>query len=270
MLNEKLLTEALGELGDRAPRIFLYEKTDSTNTRAREYAREHPENKSPVIFIAESQSAGRGRRGRSFVSEGGVGIYMSLLLYPEKRGADATKITAEAAVALADAIKELSSLCPRIKWVNDIYAGGKKLAGILTEAVMSSDGEISCLVLGMGINVYKTAYPEEISSIATSIEEECNERISRELLVFKAVKNLLSDGIDESEILRKYRESSLLIGEEIAVLPLSGEPYFARALEILDDYSLSVEREDGKKERLFTGEVSIKTSAFQRTANSRS
>ena len=244
MLNEKLLTEALRELGDKAPRIFLYEKTDSTNTRAREYAREHPENKSPVIFIAESQSAGRGRRGRSFVSEGGVGIYMSLLLYPEKRGADATKITAEAAVALADAIKELSSLRPRIKWVNDIYAGGKKLAGILTEAVMSS--------------------------IATSIEEECNERISRELLVFKAVKNLLSDGINESEILRKYRESSLLIGEEITVLPLSGEPYFARALEILDDYSLSVEREDGKKERLFTGEVSIKTSAFQRTANSRS
>ena len=90
-LSELLLNAGL------SPEIFYYEKTDSTNTRAREYAKEFRNNREPKLFIAEEQTAGRGRRGRSFFSEGGVGIYMTLLLYPDERGRDAARLTARAA-----------------------------------------------------------------------------------------------------------------------------------------------------------------------------
>ena len=85
MLSEKRITEELKKLGVEPPKIIFYELTDSTNTRAKEYAKENPDNKEPVVFIANAQSAGRGRRGRSFVSNEGAGIYMSILTYgPEK------------------------------------------------------------------------------------------------------------------------------------------------------------------------------------------
>ena len=131
MLNREKIEENIKKRGYVPPKIIHYSIIDSTNTRAKEYAKENPENRSPVVFIADEQTAGRGRRGRSFVSRAGAGIYISILDYPDSNGFDATKVTAEAAVNLAKAIE---SLCPcdiRIKWVNDLYLGGKKLAGIL-------------------------------------------------------------------------------------------------------------------------------------------
>jgi len=140
MLSVKKITEELNNLGISAPKILLYELTDSTNERAREYAREKTDNRSPVVFIADGQTAGRGRRGRSFVSNSGAGIYISILTYPEAVGADATVATSRAAVCLARAIESLCDCDVRIKWVNDLYLGGKKLAGILTEGEVAQDG----------------------------------------------------------------------------------------------------------------------------------
>lgn len=256
------ITEFLGKSGIASPKIFYYRVTDSTNTRAAEYARANPENRTPAVFIADAQSAGRGRRGRSFFSEAGVGVYLSILLYPTERGADATRATARAAVALSEAVSALSPISPSIKWVNDLYAGGKKLAGILAEGEMAEDGKISRLVLGMGINVYKTTFPKEISKTATSIEAECGERISREMLVAEIIKNLLSPSLTEEEILRKYRERSFIVGREITVLKAT-ESYEARAVEILDDYSLLIEKPDGSREKLFTGEVSTRVAKMR-------
>jgi len=241
-----------------SPEIFYYESTDSTNTRAREYAKEHRGNREAKIFIAEEQSAGRGRRGRRFFSAAGAGIYMTLLLYPDGRGKDATLLTARAAVALTDALAELTSLSPMIKWVNDIYSGTRKLAGILAEGEMSSDGNAAYIILGMGINVYKTELPEDISSIATSIEAECGERISREELCAEIIKNLLKEKWDEKKALAKYRERSLVLGKEITVLPIGGESYPAVATDLLDDYSLLVKKADGTELSVYSGEVSIK------------
>lgn len=253
-----LIKDALVELGVTPPPVFFYETTDSTNERAREYARLHPESKSPALFIAEKQTAGRGRRGRRFFSEAGVGIYMTLLLYPKEQGALIGRITARSAVALSEAISSLAPVRPSIKWVNDLYLGGKKIAGILAEGESLPDGSFGHLALGMGINVYKTPLPEEISDIATSIEAVCQEKIQREALIARIIKNLLFPDLTEGELLEKYRSLSLVRGKEITVIPYGADSYGATAVEILDDYSLLVRREGGELIRLSSGEVSTR------------
>ena len=255
MINVEKLSALLSEKGVEVELIH-YEITDSTNERARVLARERGE-RIPTIIIADAQTAGRGRRGRSFYSAGEVGIYVSFLIYPEQRGALATTITARSAVALRRAVRSVCGLEADIKWVNDLYAGGRKLAGILAESEMNSNGEIAALVVGMGINVYKTPYPDEISSIATSIEEQCGARVSREDLVAELASLLLTDDSPASEIYEEYKSASLLLGERITVHGASGS-YEARALDILPDYSLLIEREDGSRDRVFSGEVSIR------------
>jgi len=242
------------------PRVVFYETTDSTNLRAREYARVNPDSRTPTVFIADGQTAGRGRRGRSFESPAGSGLYLSFLVYPKSKGADATAITAYSAVKLAEALEECAPLSAGIKWVNDIIVGGRKIAGILAEAEMSSEGEIGCIVVGMGINVYKNALSDELSSIATSVEEETGERISREELAAELIIRFLSRCYDFTveEILPEYRRRSTLIGEEITVHALSGEEYPARAVGIDSDLSLRVQTYGGEEKSLISATVSVR------------
>ncbi len=183
---------------------------------------------------------------------------MSLLLYPEVKGYDTTKATAEAAVVAMRAIKALTDCNPMIKWVNDLYLGGKKLAGILCEGELLQDGDFRYLVIGMGINVYKNAISEEISAIATSLESECNSVPDMSELAAKIVYELIvgNKEIGEKNLYFDYKNHSLVIGCEVTVI-VANESYTAKATDIDTDYSLIVER-DGKTERLFTGEVSLK------------
>ncbi len=256
MLSKEKITEELKKLGVVPPKIVFYESTDSTNTRAKEYARENPDSRDRVIFIADGQTGGRGRLGRSFVSERGAGIYMSILTYPEKHGFDATAATARAAVLLARAIESMCDCKIKIKWVNDLYLGGKKLAGILTEGEMTNDGKIAYQVVGMGINVYRNAISDEISTIATSIESESDCAIDRSVLAARIITEFLSD---ECDYYTEYKSRSFIIGKEVTVIKLT-EIYEARVVDINPDYSLTVERK-GTTERLFTGEVSLKINA---------
>lgn len=253
MLSHERINEELKKLGINPPRIIYYESTDSTNTRAKEWAKQNPENRSPVVFIANRQTAGRGRRGRSFVSEGGAGIYISILTYPEKSGADATATTARAAVTLAKATESLCDCDIKIKWVNDLYLGGKKLAGILTEGEMDKDGKIAYQVVGMGINVYRNAISDEISEIATSIESETGIGVDRSNLAAAIIKYHLNY---KGDFYIEYKSRSFIIGKRVTVMKLS-ESYEAKVVDIDSDFSLIIER-DGKQERLFTGEISIK------------
>ena len=156
MLSKERITEELHSLGILPPKIVFYEETDSTSTRAKKYA-ESTSEKETVVVIANSQTAGRGRMGRSFVSERGAGIYISILSYPREGGFDATRVTAEWAVKLCHAIESVCDCKIDVKWVNDLYLGGKKLAGILTEGKMESEGKIAYQIVGMGINIYKSA-----------------------------------------------------------------------------------------------------------------
>ena len=257
-LSVERIIGGLSALGENIPKIFCYRETDSTNTRAKEYARAHPERRECALFVADSQTAGRGRLGRSFHSADGAGLYMSILVYPTLRGAEATAVTAGCAVALARATERVSGLSPDIKWVNDLYINDRKLAGILVECEMASDGEIAFLVLGMGINVYKIDYPSDISDIAVSIEDATGKKISREELCSAAVLEVLGalECIGSSEIYEEYKKRSLVIGREITVHG-TGEPYEAVAEDITQDFALIATR-NGARERLFTGEVSIK------------
>ncbi|MBO7195862.1 MAG: biotin--[acetyl-CoA-carboxylase] ligase [Clostridia bacterium] len=253
MLTKARIEAELNKIGVKPPKIVFYESTDSTNTRAKEYAKNNPENREKVIFIANRQTAGRGRLGRSFVSEAGAGIYMSILSYPNECGYDATEITSEAAVALSRAIESLCDCCVVIKWVNDIYLGGKKLCGILTEAEMTVDGKIAYQVVGMGINVYKNAISYEISDIATSIEHQLGNAPDRSQLVARIISECLSP---VHNTYKEYRARSFIIGKNVQVIK-STESYSATVLDINEDFSLSVDR-NGNIERLFTGEISIK------------
>jgi BirA family biotin operon repressor/biotin-[acetyl-CoA-carboxylase] ligase len=255
MLSEKRIYEELNKLGIDPPRIILYDETDSTNTRAKEYA-ESVRDKETVIFIANSQTAGRGRLGRSFVSNKGAGIYMSILSYPSGGGFDSTKVTTEWAVKLCRAIERVCSCKISIKWVNDLYLGGKKLAGILTEGKIENDGKIAYQIVGMGINVYKNAISSEISSIATSLESETNIPPDRSTLVAEIIGELFSD----TDCYEEYRARSIVIGREVTVVKLQ-ESYRARVIDLNPDYSLKIER-DGRQESLFTGEISIKTDSI--------
>lgn len=253
MLTKSKIENSLKGLGVDIPVVF-YELTDSTNTRAKEFAKSRADRKrTPVLFVANGQTNGRGRMGRSFVSNLGSGIYMSLLLYPEEKGYDTTRATAEAAVALARAVESLCDAHPEIKWVNDLYLGERKLAGILCEGELLQSGEIGYLVVGMGINVYKNAISEDISAIATSIESEINSTPDRSDLTAMTVKELLNKG---DSVYTEYKARSLVIGRYVTVI-VANESYTAKAIDIGEDYSLIVER-DGKIERLFTGEVSLK------------
>ena len=253
MLSSEKIKENINKRGYVSPKIVFYDEIDSTNTRAKEYARENAESREPVVFIANSQTAGRGRRGRSFVSERGAGIYISILTYPDSKGFDATRVTAEAAVNLA---KATESLCPceiKIKWVNDLYLGGKQLAGILTEGEVGPDGKIAYQVVGMGINVYKNAISDEISAIATSIEGEGFLPPDRSELAAEIIIRSLYEGGNRYA---EYKAKSFIIGKKVTVLKLN-ESYEAKVVDIDSDFSLIIER-DGKQEKLFTGEISLK------------
>ena len=257
MLDIKKIQNVLGE---GAPKIIYYPETDSTNTRAKLYAKENGESREPVIFIADSQTAGRGRLGRSFLSAAEAGIYISFLLYPDCVGSLITKFTPFAAVKLSESVEELTSITPRIKWVNDLYACDKKLAGILVEGEMNSDGKIAYLVCGLGINVYKTALPEEISSIAISIEEASGERILREELVALLVNKILSSfkDFDSDDVFSGYKKRLNTLGKEVNVIKL-GTSYPATVKALNPDYSLTLTLPDGSEEILFTGEVSVRS-----------
>ena len=251
-MTKKKIEKALADIGEKPFKIVFYDTTDSTNTRAKEYAKQSTEREN-LIFVANHQTNGRGRLGRSFVSNEGAGIYLSILTYPDESGADATAVTARAAVALARAIDSLAGTKTQIKWVNDIVLGGKKLAGILTESEMLENGKIGYLVVGMGINVYKNAISEEISDIATSIESEVGSAPDRSRLVAKIISEFFRESND---YLDEYRARSLVIGKKVTVIKPT-EQYEATVVGINDDFSLQIQR-DGKEERLFTGEISIR------------
>ena len=259
MLDAKKIEALLSEKGMTVPEITYYPLTDSTNERAKIYALEHPYDGDTRVFIADEQTAGRGRRGRSFVSKCGAGIYISILTHPKGSGFDATRITAKAAVALARATDSLAGVRCDIKWVNDIYLGGKKLAGILVEGAMRDDGKLPYIIVGMGINVYKNAISEEISDIATSIEGETNIRVDRSELAANIVSEFLraTDVLSEEEAFLDYRSRSFIIGREVTVMKLS-ESYKAQVLDLNPDYSLLLKKENGEIESLFTGEVSLR------------
>ena len=164
-------------------------ETDSTNNYAKELAITGKRNK--TVVITEKQSGGKGRLGRPFYSPEGNGLYMSVLFRPEINVDSAPLITSFTAVAVAEAVEKLSGQDVNIKWVNDVYMNGKKICGILTEAGFDFEGgTVDYAVIGIGINVLGTDFPDELINIATSIEKETGLKISRNDLAAEVLNNL--------------------------------------------------------------------------------
>ncbi len=233
-------------------RIFNYDITDSTNQRAKEYVREES-SRAPAVFTAEEQSAGRGRRGRSFDSAKGAGLYISFL-FRVNEDFDAAKITVGAAVKTCRVIESVSGVDAGIKWVNDIFVSGRKLAGILTEGEMGDAGYVIC---GIGINLYEREFPDELSEVVTTLERECGKRVDKELLTARLIDEFFKPE-DAEELLSEYRRRSVILGRRVEVRKILGEVYPATVIEIADDGALMVERDGGVRERLISAEVSIK------------
>ena len=234
-------------------KIIRYDLTDSTNERAREYARVGGE--MPALFIARGQTGGRGRRGRSFDSELGAGLYMTYLYRPDTN--DVALITIRAAVALARAIEKTSGLSAKIKWVNDLTVSGRKLSGILAEGDFDPDGRLAFCALGVGVNLLERAFPEELSGIVTTLERETGERVDPEELALAFTRELCG-ALSADEAIKEYRLRSSVIGERVTVKRIAGEEFSADVLDVTDTGALLVRREDGATEELISAEVSIR------------
>ena len=225
---------------------------DSTNTRARKKIYEGA--KLPFLYIADRQTAGRGRMGRKFFSRGG--IYMSFAFKSDSMRSSVS-VTTAAAAAVTNA---LSGCCEgefQIKWVNDIYQNGKKVCGILTEAV-SGMGDESYIIVGIGINIGKTKFPKEIRDIAGSValKSDKEELIAR---ITSLLREFAEDASNRS-YMKYYREHFMLTGESVDAT-LDGETISGRVIGVDDDGGLLLLR-DGETAptRIFSGEVTIRRS----------
>ena len=242
-------------------RLQVYKTIGSTNTTLKALAAEGAE--AGLALIAEEQIMGRGRMGRSFFSPANSGLYLSLLLRPQMPAADATRLTACAAVAVSEAIEALSGKEAGIKWVNDIFVDGRKVCGILTEASVDCEsGMMHYVIIGIGVNTHVPDgdFPEELRGIAGAAfgaepvpELRC--RLAAEIL-----DRLMDYTPDPAapEIFAGYRSRSLVLGREINILAFGREPEPARAVDLDENYSLRVRLPDGSERLLNSGEVSVR------------
>lgn len=240
--------------------LFVYPTIDSTNKQAKLLALEPDSDHTAVI--ADTQTAGRGRFGRSFFSPEGCGIYLSVVLHPTPAMlADVTLLTTATAVALCRAITRTTGRSPEIKWVNDLLLGGKKIAGILTEAVTDFETrEIRTIVIGCGINVKDAPnLPAELSEIVGSIWGKDTPAVSRNALVAAMLTELdaVISTLSTREFLQEYRERCGLLGQEI-VFSRGEKTITARAKQIDEDGGLVIAYSDGTEEVLRAGEVSVR------------
>ena len=246
-------------------RMEIHEKLDSTNTRAKALAATGAPH--GYLVIAESQSGGRGRFGRPFFSPEHSGVYMTYVLRPRLPAERAVMITSLAAVAVARAIEALADVDVKIKWVNDLYIGERKVCGILCEASLDFEsGMLEYAVLGIGINVAAMRFPDELADIATSIENACGTPVSRSRLIAEISNQLeaLYGQLETGEFMAESRARSNVIGRDVTVLR-GGETFEARALDI-DDQGRLVLRANGGIMRLGSGEISLKLKQKEQTS----
>ena len=168
-IEKKLTASILGR------ELIIFDTLGSTNTYVKQHAGSLAEG---AVVIADGQTGGRGRFGRSFSSPRGEGVYMSVLLKPRAVADDCLIITLFGAVAVCRALEDVCGIAPAVKWVNDIYAGGKKICGILAESVIEAgSSNSSCVCVGFGINTGEVA--AEVKDIATSVLYETGARVPR-------------------------------------------------------------------------------------------
>ena len=284
-------------------RIEAFKEIDSTNIQAKRWLSEcgslrnadgeltpAGKNYSNAVIVAEKQTAGRGRSGRTFVSPARTGIYLTVIYAPKGGITDPAKITAFSAVAVCRAIKKLYDIQPSIKWINDIFYNGKKICGILTEGTTNFEtGIIEAAVIGIGLNIEDNAeaFGGELSKVAggllggTAAREggpnteagdtrptgaPSTRSVTRAQLAAQIAGEtlqVLSEPADQ--VIAEYKDLSFIIGREVEVHTLIDSAqgiYKATAVDIDQNAALVVQLPDGTRRRLISGEVSLKSESF--------
>jgi BirA family biotin operon repressor/biotin-[acetyl-CoA-carboxylase] ligase len=241
-------------------RILYREEVTSTQDIAKKMARDSAEE--GTIVISESQTEGRGRKGRSWVSPRDGGVYLSIILRPKLVPSRVLQISLVAGVAVIKAIKGVAPLQPEMKWPNDIIIGGKKVGGILTEMSCELDG-VNYIVLGIGVNVNTPGYllTKPTDGVATSLAEECGEDISRVgfvqclLAEFEAIYNeFLTTGF--CPIREEWKAMNNTIGSRVKITEAEGE-IEGKALDIDAEGFLLVRKENGDVKKILSGDVTL-------------
>lgn len=252
----------LRELGDAAGELEIETAQEVTSTNLLLKERASAGAKEGLVLIAERQTAGRGRQGRSFSSPQGTGLYMSILLRPKMKAQEALFLTTIAAVAVAAAVEDVSGRKTGIKWVNDVWIDSLKICGILTEASFDLEGGgLEYAVVGIGVNLTepKGGFPEELRGIAGAIfptEEEGAAAKSRLAAGILRRFWMYYRALPEHAFWGEYCSRSIVIGRDIVIL---GEhPQSAKAIAIDEDCRLLVRLPDGSERLLSSGEVSIR------------
>ncbi|MDT8317268.1 MAG: biotin--[acetyl-CoA-carboxylase] ligase [bacterium] len=262
LISSNLETDFIGR------KIHIFDELPSTNERAHELATAGASE--GTVVIAESQTSGKGRRGRDWFSPPGLNIYTSIILRPAISPEDAPKLTLVAAVALAEAIieslRELGVHSAGIKWPNDILIKKKKCAGILTEMKMGSEG-INFVIIGIGINVNMALrdIPMELITLASSLSIEANDTLSREGILqslYSKIENWYKRYLSEGflPVKERWEMLSLIKGAFISAASSVGGLHAyeeGEALGLDDEGNLLIKKNDGNVISVITGDITI-------------
>lgn len=262
----KDMIKSSSELKDRGIKPIYFDTVDSTSSAARRYATDG--GSAPVLFVANSQSAGRGRLGRSFYSPADTGIYETLLLdVSDDSDTSLSLVTSAVAVAVSDAIWEITNIECQIKWVNDVYVKGRKACGILAECFFVGNRRL--LAIGVGVNLGTKDFPAELDGIATSLCTSCTQ-VLRACLTCRIAANvfdiyeLIKSG--DRGFMEEYRQRSAVLGKQISFIK-NGVAKSGIASEINDEGHLTVILDDQSREVLASGEISVRIQSAKNGGN---
>jgi len=240
--------------------LVWYDCTDSTNLQAKRLAQSGAAHGTCVL--AGSQSAGKGRMGRSFSSPEGMGVYLSVILRPHCSPEQLMHLTCAVAVAMCKAVEKSAGIRPGIKWINDLVINKRKLGGILTElAIDPASGMVDYAIIGIGINCrqQQVDFPEELQTIATSLTLATGKDQEPSVLAAAMIESLWQMEYlkQKPQILAEYKESCITLDQDVQLLR-AGQIRCGKAVDLDENGCLIVEFSDGHRETVGSGEASIR------------
>lgn len=242
--------------------LHWYESLDSTNTKAKELAGSGAPH--GTVVLAGHQTAGRGRLGRSFCSEAGMGVYLSVILRPACRPEQLMHLTCAAAAAACRAVENAAGIRPGIKWINDLIVDRKKLGGILTElSVDPASGTVSHAIVGIGVNCAqnKEDFPASLQQIATSFKMAIGKDIPPSIMAAAMIEELARMDrqlfSQKEQLMAAYRKNCITLGQQI-MLSRADTVRYAKAIDLDENGSLLVAFHDGSTEWIRSGEAGIR------------
>lgn len=249
-------------LGDCPWRVYLFSEVDSTNTKLKKMAQVG--SPAGTVLVADRQTGGRGRLGRTFLSPGGVGVYLSALIRPDCPPTELMHLTCAVAVAMCDAVENAFGFRPGIKWTNDLVVGDKKLGGILTELGLDpKTGRVDYAVLGIGINCgqLESDFDGSIRNMATSARMILGREADRNRLIAEMVRAL--ERMDQellrahAAMLERYKQDCITLGKWVSIVR-GDQVRHAQALDIDREGGLIVRYDSGEIGTVTSGEVSVR------------